>query len=323
MSKWVSMQRLELIGRFLLAFISSVLLLMCGVALPPVGVILLALIPQPVLSFGIKYGRGWAAAGTMGVMLLFFIFAAKELAFTYGLFGLITILLLVLLGRFRLIEFLVTGIAGVLFALSGGLLFWYFGSWYAVGLSFRANLLQHLTAAAQLYEKMGFPQESLDLLQKRTPQIVDMMLELLPGLVFIAIALVVLANVVLLCRRFPDRRAQWLSVANLREWHGPEPMVWGLIACGFALVIPGLERLDVLAANLLLVIGAFYFAQGLSIIAYFFHKNNVPRFLRALAYVLIAFEQIFALLVAGLGLFDLWGDFRHLKKNNLNPSQAS
>jgi uncharacterized protein YybS (DUF2232 family) len=317
------MQRLKLIGRFFLAFASSVSLLMCGVALPPVGVVLLALIPQPVLSFGIKFGRGWVVAGTIGVALLFLIFAAKELAFVYSLFGCMTILLLALLGTLRLIEFLVTGIAGSLFALSGGLLYWYFGSWNAIGTSFRANLLQHLTAAAQLYEKMGFPQESLDLLQERTPQIVDMMLELLPGLVFVTIALVVLANVVLLCRRFPERRAQWLSVANLREWHGPEPMVWGLIACGFVLVIPGLEGLRVLAANLLVVIAACYFAQGISIIAYFFHKNHVPRFLRAVAYVLIAFEQIFALLVVGLGLFDLWGDFRHLKKNNLNPSQVS
>jgi uncharacterized protein YybS (DUF2232 family) len=317
------MQWLEVSGRFFLAFASSVLLLMSGVVLPPIGVILLPLVPQPVLSIGFKYGRGWTVAGTIGVTLLFFIFAGKELAFIYGLFALMTILLLALLGRLRVIELLVTGIAAAVFAVSGGLLFSYFGSWSAVGESFRANLLQHLTAAARLYEKMGFPQESLDLLQERTPQIVEMMLQLLPGLVFVSIGLVVLANVLLLCRRFPDRRTQWISVANLREWNGPEPMVWGLIVCGFVLIIPGLEGLRVLGANILLVIAAFYFAQGLSIIAYFFHKNNVPRFLRAVTYVLIAFEQIFTLLVVGLGLFDLWGDFRRLKKNNLNPSQVS
>jgi len=89
------------------------------------------------------------------------------------------------------------------------------------------------------------------------------------------------------------------------------------------LFIPGLQFLRIFAFNILLVIGAAYFIQGLAIIAYFFHKNNVPRFLRGLTYVLIAFEQIFTLLVVGLGLFDLWGDFRRLGKNNLNPSQAS
>jgi hypothetical protein len=49
----------------------------------------------------------------------------------------------------------------------------------------------------------------------------------------------------------------------------------------------------------------------------------VPRFLRCATYILIIFQQIFTLLVAALGLFDLWGDFRRLKKKDLNPSQAS
>jgi len=77
------------------------------------------------------------------------------------------------------------------------------------------------------------------------------------------------------------------------------------------------------AMNLLLIVGAFYFAQGLAVIAFFFHKNNVPRFLRGITYILIVFQQIFTLLVVGLGLFDLWGDFRRLGKDNLTPSQAS
>ena len=317
------MQRLDVIGRFFLAFASSVCLLISGVVVPPLGIILIPILPQPVLSLGFKHGFKWAVAGTMGTTLLFFIFAVKELAFVYGLFALMTALLFALLGRVRLIELLVTAITAAIFLVSGGILFFYFGSWPAVAESVRGNLLQHLTAAAHMYQKMGFPQESLDLLQQRTPEIVEMMLQLLPGLVFVGIGLVVLANVLLLCRRFPDKRAQWLSVANLREWNGPERMVWGLIVCGFVLLVPGLEGLRLFGANILLVIAAFYFAQGLSIIAYFFHKNNVPRFLRAVTYVLIAFEQIFTLLVVGLGLFDLWGDFRRLKKNNLNPSQAS
>ena len=96
-----------------------------------------------------------------------------------------------------------------------------------------------------------------------------------------------------------------------------------LIACGFALFIPDLGLLRIVALNLLLVIGAFYFAQGLAVIGFFFHKNNVPRFLRGLTYVLIVFQQIFTLLVVGLGLFDLWGDFRRLSKNKAAPSQTA
>jgi uncharacterized protein YybS (DUF2232 family) len=75
--------------------------------------------------------------------------------------------------------------------------------------------------------------------------------------------------------------------------------------------------------NILLIAAVGYFVQGLAVVAYFFHKNNVPRFLRSATYILIIFQQMFTVLVAALGLFDLWGDFRRLKKKNLTPSQAS
>ena len=64
--------------------------------------------------------------------------------------------------------------------------------------------------------------------------------------------------------------------------------------------------------NLLLIVGAFYFAQGLAVIAFFFHKNNVPRFLRGITYILIVFQQIFTLMVIGLGAVRPLGRFSPL-----------
>ena len=96
-----------------------------------------------------------------------------------------------------------------------------------------------------------------------------------------------------------------------------------MIVSGFIMFIPGLESVKTLAANFLLVFGACYFFQGLAIIAFYFNKNNVPRFVRGVVYLFIVFQQIFTLLVVGLGLFDLWVDFRRLRKQDLKPSQAS
>jgi len=188
---------------------------------------------------------------------------------------------------------------------------------------FHQAMAQQIESAVRMQEKMGLPQESLNMLKERAPQIIDTVVQLLPALLLLSFALIVLINIVYLGRRFPERRANWFSIAHLREWKGPEPLVWGLIACGFSIFIPGLGVLRIVALNLLLVIGAYYFAQGLAVISFFFHKNNVPRFLRGLTYVLIVFQQIFTLLVVGLGLFDLWGDFRRLNKDNLTPTQAA
>jgi uncharacterized protein YybS (DUF2232 family) len=317
------MQRLEIIARFLLATASTVVLFIGGVTVPPFAFALFPLVPQPVLSFGIKYGvmRG------MGVVILalaiLLLWGGEELAFVYAIFVLLIGLLFLLLGRIRIVETLVLGIAAVVFAAFSVVFFFLYGSWHAIFYELSENLNRSLMSAVEMHEKMGFPQESIAILRERTPQIAETILHLLPAAAFVSLGLVVLFNVVLLCRRFPEKRAQWVALASLREWKAPDFLVWGVIVSGFALFIPGLEMFKTLAANLLLVFGACYFFQGLAIIAFYFNKNNVPRFVRGVVYLFIVFQQIFTLLVVGLGLFDLWVDFRRLRKQDLNPSQAS
>jgi uncharacterized protein YybS (DUF2232 family) len=317
------MQRLEVISKFFLALTVSVFLFMSGIGLPPLGVILLPFVAQPVLLFGLKYGNagGMAVLGIATLTLI--IFAGKELGFLYGIFAVMAGMLLTLLGRIRAIDYLVASVATVMLALTAALSYYFFGSWSAMFGDFRQSMLQQLESAVRMQEKMGFAQDSLALVKERTPQIVDMILQLLPALLLLSFALIVLVNILYLRRRFPTRRAEWLALEHLREWKSPETLVWGLIACGFSLFVPDYGIVQVIALNLLLVIGAYYFAQGLAVIGFFFHKNKVPRFLRGLTYVLIIFQQIFTLLVVGLGLFDLWGDFRRLSKDKLTPSQAA
>lgn len=317
------MRRLEITGKFFLSLVSTLFLFMSGIMVPPVGIVLLPFVPQPVLLFGFKHGAALGGAVLLVAMIFLAVLAAEELALIYGLFGLVAALLFVFLGRLRNIEYLVASVSAVVCAFASGLAVYFFGSWTAMLGGFRDSLMDQLTAAMRVHEKMGFPQDSLELVRERAPQIVETLLQLLPALFFVSLSLIVLINLLMLCRRFPERRPEWLSLTPLREWKGPEPLVWGLIVCGFALFIPGLGGLRLVAVNVLVVIGACYFAQGLAIIGYFFHKNKVPRFLRGVTYVLIFFQQIFTLLVVGLGLFDLWGDFRRLGKNNLNPSQVS
>ena len=177
--------------------------------------------------------------------------------------------------------------------------------------------------ATRMQEQLGFSKDSLELVKERLPQLIDMTLQLLPGLLFLTFGFIALINILSLRRRFPERRTEWFAVENFRDWKAPEPLVWGLIACGFSVFFPVADLARLIAMNLLLIVGAFYFAQGLAVIAFFFHKNNVPRFLRGITYILIVFQQIFTLMVVGLGLFDLWGDFRRLGKDNLTSSQAS
>jgi uncharacterized protein YybS (DUF2232 family) len=306
-----------------LALAARLLLFIAGIVIPAAGFVLLPLVPQPILSLGVRQGNGWAVWVLVTACVLLAVIAGKELVYIYGIFAVTAGLLFALLGRVRAIELLVAAVAGVVFTVAGMLLVSLFGSWAAMMGELRESLKQHMTSALSAYERLGLSEEGVEVLREQIPRIAETLFQLLPALFFLSLVFVVLINVLFLCRRFPERRGEWLANANLREWKGPEPLVWGLIACGFALFVPGLEFLHILALNVLLIIAACYFAQGIAIIAFFFHKNKVPRFLRGVTYVLIIFQQILTLLVVGLGLFDLWGDFRRLRKNNLTPSQAS
>jgi uncharacterized protein YybS (DUF2232 family) len=97
------------------------------------------------------------------------------------------------------------------------------------------------------------------------------------------------------------------------EWKAPEWLVWLLITAGFLVVLvdgpPG-----TFALNLLVILLPVYFLQGLAVIDCFFRRKAFSPIFRAIGYVLVTLVNPLPLLVAGIGVFDLWADFRKPRK---------
>jgi uncharacterized protein YybS (DUF2232 family) len=55
-----------------------------------------------------------------------------------------------------------------------------------------------------------------------------------------------------------------------------------------------------------------YFIQGISIVSFYLKKADVPSAMRYLIYALFFILPAINLVVAGVGLFDMWLDFRKL-----------
>jgi len=91
-------------------------------------------------------------------------------------------------------------------------------------------------------------------------------------------------------------------------WKAPEQLVWLLIAAGFGSLASG--ELQTVAWNLLVVVLPIYFLQGLAVVSYFFRLRGFSPFMRGMGYLLLTVINPFQLLVAGIGVFDLWVDFR-------------
>jgi len=95
----------------------------------------------------------------------------------------------------------------------------------------------------------------------------------------------------------------------LARWKAPELLIWPLIFAGFGVIFGGgTGRL--VAMNALVLLLPIYFLQGLAVISYYFAKKDIPSFLRGLGYLLIAVLNPLPIIVTGIGVFDMWADFR-------------
>jgi uncharacterized protein YybS (DUF2232 family) len=316
------MVSLETVKSFLLTLLLSAFLFIGAMAIPAAGIALIPVVPQPALVFGLKYGRGMGALLLLTATVLLFFVGGRDLALGYSVLAVMTLLLLFSLGRDWPIEAIVAGAAAGMIAACFAVLLYLSGSFAQLRLAAETVLKENVETTLQLYERLGFSPESMELLREQTQDAVGIVLDIMPALAFAGFGGVILLNLLMLCRRFPHFRGTLLPGGDLKEWRAPEPLVWCLIVSGFALFLPEDWGFQPPALNLFLISSFLYFFQGLAIVAYYFHHKHVPLLLRGLGYALIVIEQIFALLVVGLGLFDLWGDFRRLKNKDLDASEA-
>ena len=106
---------------------------------------------------------------------------------------------------------------------------------------------------------------------------------------------------------------------KLSQWTVPDQLIWVLIACAGLLVLPE-NGLGLIGLNGLIFVLAIYFFQGLGVLFFFLEKRNVSIFLWPLALVLVFVQPLFMGVLNGLGIFDLWIDFRKLKpREPVNP----
>lgn len=117
-------------------------------------------------------------------------------------------------------------------------------------------------------------------------------------------------------------------VAKPMKWAGdfrrlqmPSFLVWLLIASGGLFFINQytihLSLFKVASVNLLIAVLFVYFLQGLSIMAFFLKRYSLL-FRFGIYGLLILFFQMVGLVVVGLGLADMWVDFRKLHKQPVN-----
>ncbi|MGP0564601.1 MULTISPECIES: DUF2232 domain-containing protein [unclassified Nitrospina] len=100
--------------------------------------------------------------------------------------------------------------------------------------------------------------------------------------------------------------------ADLTRLMIPDNWVWFFIV-GTGCAVLGEGYLQALGLNLFIVLGGLYFLQGLAIFLHILKEKSIPKFFWYLAFLLIFTQPLLIGLVGGLGLFDIWVDFRKIR----------
>ena len=302
----------RVMSHLLLAALSTVMLFAGSDRLGPIGLFGLLAVPFPAAYVHMRHGGriGGLTVAASSVLLLPIVSSAGSLQYL-GLFG---------LGSFVLPFMLRRGTSwdrawGTALLAEVICLLPFFGYWAARGEGtvsdqVRGFLGREVERSLEVYRAAEVPAEQLLELQKGAEFMLAVVPRLYSGLCVAALGLLLLTLVALLSRA--SRGHYSIAGTRFRQWKTPEPLVWVLISAGFCALVP-LPQLQTVAYNLLVVLLPLYFLQGVAVIACVLARRGLPSFLRGVIYFLLVVLNPLPLLVTGVGLFDLWADFRRPK----------
>lgn len=132
-----------------------------------------------------------------------------------------------------------------------------------------------------------------------------------PGLLVVVCAALQLVTVGLLA--FVVRPGT-LPGPTLAGWRSPELLIWGLIVAGFTVAF-GSGGIQDVAINVLIILLPLYFLQGLAVVEHFLVRKGLSPLLRGFGYLFLLVINPLPVIVTGVGIFDLWADFRKPRPN--------
>ena len=298
----------------LIGMAGSFILFAAYLVIPPAGIFSGLLAPFPAAYFRFRHGRGTGiiiVLGATAAMTAYFGLSAGT--FYLVQCGLIALLLPELLLRgFSATRSIVWTTAAIVALLTATVVFFSVTSGQNVHQMAVAEIQKSVAQAVAIYEKSGVKGDELVVLKQTMAAAADLVIRMYPALIIITLIAMVGCNLALL-RRFTAGMGFRLNIGEFRAYRNPDILVWGLIVAGFSLLADN-RVITTPAINALAIIVVLYFLQGLAVLSTVIARQSIAGVLRAGLYVMLLLQPYLAALVAAIGIFDLWGDFRTPRK---------
>ena len=166
----------------------------------------------------------------------------------------------------------------------------------------------------------GLPPERIAEFTEQVGELRDVLAVVFPGAWVIGAAVLVALNAALLRLYLLRRDPGWLEDGEFERVRWPLGLVAVFVLSGAAVALP-LARPA--AYNVLLVTAFFFALQGLAVVAFYARRLAGPPLLRAAIVVLVLANPWAPQILALLGLFDNWFDFRRWAEPPPEPGEGT
>jgi hypothetical protein len=153
----------------------------------------------------------------------------------------------------------------------------------------------------------GLPAEQVQWWLERATMLRGVLEVVYPAFFLIVAASIALGHALVLRLYLGRRDPGWLEGGEFEGARLPMALSLLFVAAGAAVVSPPLRPLSY---NLLLILGFLYALQGVAVVVFYTRRLAAPPLLRAAVLVLVLVNPWAPQVLALLGLFDLWFDFR-------------
>jgi len=153
----------------------------------------------------------------------------------------------------------------------------------------------------------GLPPERVSAWSDQVSMLHRALAVVFPAVYIIGAALVVLADAALLRLYLQRKDPGWLEDGEFERARWPFGLVAAFVASGALVAMPPARPV---AYNALLVLAFFFALQGLAVVGFYARRLAGPPLLRAAVLVLVLANPWAPQILALLGLFDNWFDFR-------------
>jgi uncharacterized protein YybS (DUF2232 family) len=155
--------------------------------------------------------------------------------------------------------------------------------------------------------RASMPPEQVDAFVEQAATAYEAMLVIYPAAYIIVAAIVVLLNASLLRLYLRRRDPGWLDAGEFEGVRWPFVLAVAFVGLGLAVLSPLLRPA---AYNGLLIVAFFFGLQGLAVVCFYAQRLAAPPLLRAAVLVLVLINPWAPQILALIGLFDIWFDFR-------------